>query len=251
MPMAVRGSASVKNAPVVLAGHTSKTEPIEASRAGDRARRGRREGSAITRRPPRFAAGAAPSRRTARADPHRGRWEGSSRRRGNGVDTRRAPRARAAGAAPGARRTPEVRRTRSKRGPRPRPTGTAHALARSGPGARPAPSGVRRRRSRRRPQGRWIAGGGASTPRWFTWVSSSAGLSISASRRSPRLRGRTARVVDAPPSRRAAEEGSHHRRGVDHAKRGLTVPHRRGRSLPPGERLEVEGQARGVVPGVL
>lgn len=87
--------------------------------------------------------------------------------------------------------------------------------------------------------------------RWFTWVSSFAGFSVSASRRAPRLRGCTARRVNPPLGATRVRRMEHPRRGVDGGGTRQTVSDRRPRSLPPGEGLEVEGQARGVTSGVL
>lgn len=87
--------------------------------------------------------------------------------------------------------------------------------------------------------------------RWFTWVSSFAGFSVSASRRASRLRGRTARRVDPPLGATRVRRVGRPRRGVDGDGTRQTVSHRRPRSLPPGEGLEIGSQARGVTSGVL
>lgn len=158
---------------VVLAGTTSKTDSLGAPARETACRRGKREGSAprdartLRRHDPSPPGGGA-------ADPRRGRWGLAAapweRRRitaGTGVangrvehPTRAAPaggQVSAADAPPGDRAHP----TRSHRASR-------HGARRS--------NGARRPSHGRGPQGT-LRGEGASIPRWFTYVSSFAGLS--------------------------------------------------------------------------
>lgn len=136
-------------------------------------------------------------------------------------------------------------------GDRAHPTRPLHAGrhgARRSNGARRPSHGERTARNAR-------CGGGASTPRWFTYVSSFAGLSISAPRRAPRLRGCTARKVGSPllhrsTRRDARPEEVRPRRGVPvKAEDRPSEADIEGLFLL-GRGFEVEGQARGAPPHV-
>lgn len=240
-----------KSASVVLAGHTSKTDPIETRRAGDRAQAKQAAGLGRPEMPGCLAIGDAPPSEGAAGGPDRGRWEGSSRRRGNGVDHGGSRGRERPGRHPVRGALQVVPRTRSKRGRGPRPTGAAHASCgaaeaharlhparvavalaadRKGGGSRVAvlrlPAGSRGFRrtqvSRSRHHATRLVCGGVRLG-WWTLQRRDA-------------RRRRARITDEMSTTR-------HRTNQ--------FACRRARSLPPGERLEVEDQARGVTPCVL
>jgi hypothetical protein len=182
MPMAASGSASVKSAFGRARGaHVEDRTDRDAARGRPRA-----SGASSRARQSRDALAASPPTSllpwgTAPTDPI---GEGGGARRG-AVGTASSTAGFEDESGRGGTRC-----AASSRGPsdaqQTRPRAPAHRAAThraAGPGARTAPACARRRRSRRRPKGRWIAGGGASAPRWFTLVSSYAGLSISAPRR--------------------------------------------------------------------
>lgn len=247
MPMASRGSASVKDAQVVLAGHTSKTEPIETPLPGDRARA--RQARGLGKREALRAAPPVPHLLGGRRGWTRSRKVGgSSRRRWNGVDH---------GGPEGESGRGGTRCATHSRGPadaqQTRPSAPAHRLrparagrARRTPSSRGAPSSLSPPTAREVDRGWRCFDSPLVHVGFVVRRSLDLGITPGAS-----FAGESGSGGDLSTVATRDGGGSRRRRGVDHAKRRRIVPHRRGRSLPPGERLEVEDQARGVSPCVL
>lgn len=241
MPMVGAGSASVRNDGRARGG-------IRRRQTRSRRRRGRpRPGEACARArqrgtPGRFAAPTAPPLGGRRSGLDARKVGSPSRRRGNGVDSRRVRGRGSLGAAPGWTRPPKAsgaRAANARRGgrahrPRP-PPGEARHVGRCTPGAT-------RRRSPRTVREDGPGAAALRPPAGSRRVRRSQVLSISTSRRAPRLRGRTARR--AAPPRGATRAGG--RSDLDE----VSTAAARGRSsrvTPEG--LSLAERSRGRSPG--
>lgn len=194
------GSASRATSQVVLAGTEFEDRLDRGATAGDRVRARQARGLGNTRRPD-----ASPQRLLIPGDRRRQRARADSIDEGGGLVAAPWERRRT-------RREPGVANGRVEHPTRAAPAGgrerAADAISTTGPtrrarhlvsrhGARRS-NGLRRPSSSSEPKGTREAARALRPPRWFTYESSFAGLSFSAPRRAPRLRGCTARRVVTP-----------------------------------------------------